>query len=65
MLLEMGTVTGNGSAISSTGKLRVLGLTYPYYGMSLVCLLGPLKCFKLFKVDTTSRVTAENFSATV
>ncbi len=24
----MGTITGNGSAISSTGKLRVLGLTY-------------------------------------
>jgi hypothetical protein len=28
MLLEMGPITGNGSAISSTGKLRVLGLTF-------------------------------------
>jgi hypothetical protein len=26
-LLEMGTITGNGSTISSTGKLHVLGLT--------------------------------------
>jgi hypothetical protein len=39
-LLEMGTITGNGSAISSTGKLCILGVTHTHTKMYSTILQG-------------------------
>jgi hypothetical protein len=37
----MGTITGNGSAISSTGKLRISGLTHVHTTFTHISSYGP------------------------